>query len=225
MMPFYDRLLAETRAARNEFLAIPLIDRAMAGDVSRALYVAFLEQAYHHVRHTCPLLARAAELIDDDRCRRALLDYVEEERGHERWILADIAAMTGRRDGVVGTARPPCRAMVAYAYYAIEHISPYSLFGMVHVLEGMSTQLATRAAVALRQAFGLESEAGFSYLASHGAIDVAHVQFFRDLINGIDLAPAQDAIIDGARMIYWMYGNIFCDLGRSASERLHANAS
>ena len=65
---------------------------------------------------------------------------MEEERGHEKWILNDIAAMGGDAaavsDGQPGIA---CQVMVGYTYYAIEWISPYAMLGSVHVLEGMST--------------------------------------------------------------------------------------
>jgi len=58
-MTFYDRLVAATSDARAEFVSLPIIGQALHGDVPRALYLDFLAQAYHHVRHTCPLLALA----------------------------------------------------------------------------------------------------------------------------------------------------------------------
>lgn len=146
-MTFHDRLLAETAAARAEFLSIPILGRALEGCVPRALYIEFLRQAYHHVRHTCPLLSLAAARTQDSGYRAALYTYIEEERGHEEWILSDVAAMGGDVEETLGApARRACCAMVGYAYYAIEWISPYALLGMVHVLEGMSTQLAANTA-------------------------------------------------------------------------------
>ncbi|MFZ0694016.1 MAG: iron-containing redox enzyme family protein, partial [Alphaproteobacteria bacterium] len=66
-MTFYDRLLAETADARSDFISLPLIGRALNGDVPRDLYLDYLAQAYHHVRHTCPLLAFAASRTQDSR--------------------------------------------------------------------------------------------------------------------------------------------------------------
>jgi hypothetical protein len=47
----YGRLAASTQDARTYLLSAPVIQRALAGEVTRDLYVAFLTQAYHHVKH------------------------------------------------------------------------------------------------------------------------------------------------------------------------------
>jgi pyrroloquinoline quinone (PQQ) biosynthesis protein C len=220
---FHDRLLAETGAARTEFLSIPLLGRALRGAVSRQLYLGFLTQAYHHVRHTCPLLALAAARTEDPGYRAALFTYIAEEQGHDAWILDDIVAMGGDADlARREQARAPCRAMVAYAYYAVERISPYALLGMVHVLEGMSVVLATKAATALLNALGAGSGDGFRYLTSHGDLDVGHVELFRELVNGLTDPHAGDVIIDCANVMYWLYGNIFRDLDANRGEDPHA---
>ncbi len=214
-MSVHDWLVAETAAARVEFLAIPLLRRAIDGDVPRSLYVEFLTQAYHHVRYTCPLLSLAAARTTDGEYRAALYRYIEEERGHEQWILTDIAAIGGDAEATLWKpARAPCRAMVGYAHYAIEWISPYSLLGMVYVLEGTSEALAGKAAAALERSFGAGNGEGFVYLRSHGALDVDHTAFFKDLVDRLENPTAGPAIIDGANMMYWLYGNIFRDLER-----------
>jgi pyrroloquinoline quinone (PQQ) biosynthesis protein C len=216
-MSLLQRLLTETAEARATFLTIPLIRRALAGDVSRTAYLAFLKEAHYHVAHTCPLLSLAAAKTNDPSYRNALFTYLGEEQGHDAWIRSDIAAIaTTNDDAVLGPPRRPCRLMVAYAYYAIEWISPYALLGMIHVLEGMSTQLAARAAEALRESFGIHGEHGFSYLISHGALDIEHAAFFARLLEGIEDRSAADAIIDCAKMMYGLYGDIFRDLDHVA---------
>ncbi|SMF60155.1 Pyrroloquinoline quinone (PQQ) biosynthesis protein C [Tistlia consotensis] len=225
-MSLHDRLLADSAEARDGFLAIPIIGRAVTGEVPRALYLAFLSQAYHHVRHTCPLLSLAAARTEDEGYRAALYEYLEEERGHDEWILDDISAIGGAPAAtLLAPARPPCRAMVGYAYHAIDRISPYALLGMVHVLEGMSTLLASQAAEALQRAFGGEDAdggPGFVYLTTHGALDVGHTAFFRKVVDSLDPIAAAEPIIDGARMFYWLYGNIFRDLEQLAAGGNHA---
>ncbi len=212
-MTLYERLLTETAAARAEFLSIPILGRALEGNVPKSVYVEFLTQAYHHVRHTCPLLSLAAARTDDSNYRASLYTYIEEERGHDEWILSDIAAMGGDVDCTRSEpARPACRAMVGYAYYAIEWISPYALLGMVHVLEGMSAQLATTAATSLKKSLNPGGAEGFLYLSSHGLLDADHTAFFKDLANSLNKIPAADVIIDCTNVMYWLYGNIFRDL-------------
>ena len=138
MCDFFERLKAETESDRKAFAAIPLIGETIANGVSKDVYLAFLGQAYHHVKHTCNLLALAASRCGDgDRAyQNALFEYIAEEKGHELWILDDIAALGGDAEAVArGQPDAPCAAMIGYVYYAIEHISPYCLLGMVHVLE------------------------------------------------------------------------------------------
>ena len=224
-MTFHDRLLAETRVERADFLALAVIRRALAGDVSPSLYRAFLVQAWHHVRTTVPLLALALSRCGpaDAAYADALLTYLDEERGHDRWILEDLAAL-----GLPpGTALPEpnwaCRAMVGYVQSAIEHESPYAMLGMAHVLEGVSAALAGAAARAIAAAMGRTPEApGFRYLTSHGDLDRAHVAFFRRLVDGIEAPAARDAIITTARVVYRLYGAMFIELPDMAEAPSHA---
>lgn len=224
-MQFFERLFAETRTEREAFIATPVIQRAMREGIPAGMYVAFLGQAYHHVRHTCRLLSTAVACCTDrdQRYIQALLEYVGEERGHEEWILDDIAALGGNAEAVQnGQGDMPCRLMVAYVYYAIEHVSPYAMLGMVHVLEGMSAALATAAAGTLRATLAPQDGRGFSYLSSHGSLDQEHVAFFRDLVNGIEDPIAQEAIIDTARVVYRLYGEMFSSIEARHLEFGHA---
>ena len=213
-MGFYETLEKETAPEREKFLAIPLVEQAVRSGGPRPLYLAFLEQAYHHVSHTFPLLALAASRTTDERYQDALVEYMEEERGHEKWILDDIRILGGDAQRVrEGQPAPACAIMVGYAYYAIEHISPYAMLGSVHVLEGMSVRLADKLADAVKASFGTTSEKGFSYLRSHGSLDQEHVAFFRELVDGFEDAETQRIIIENSRIFYRLYGAIFEDLG------------
>ena len=107
-MSFYEQLVAETADSRDAFLSIPLVRATIRNGASRSLYLDFLTEAYHHVRHTFPLLALAASRTADERYQDALVEYMEEERGHEKWILNDIRALGGDPDTVRdGQGGPP----------------------------------------------------------------------------------------------------------------------
>ena len=216
-MSFHERLVTETADSRNAFLSIPLVRSTLRNGASRSLYLDFLAEAYLHVKHTFPLLALAASRTSDQRYQDALVEYMEEERGHEQWILNDIGALGGDPDTVRdGQGAPACRIMVGYAYYAIEHISPYAFLGSVHVLEGMSVLLADQVADAMKASLGFESDTGFTYLRTHGSLDTEHVAFFRKLADGFDDRKTQRVIIDNATIFYRLYGSIFHDLGARA---------
>ena len=55
-MSFFDTLQVQTAQERQALFAVPVIREALAGQVSLDSYVAFLTQAYYHVRHTVPLM-------------------------------------------------------------------------------------------------------------------------------------------------------------------------
>ena len=219
---FYDRLMRETERERSGFTSIPLIREALRSGASRELYLDFLTQAFHHVKHTFPLLAFAAARTTDEAYQDALVEYMEEERGHEKWILNDIEAMGGDA-GAVREGKPGigCQVMVGYTYYAIEWISPYAMLGSVHVLEGMSTLLADKAADAIQRSLAHRGKDGFSYLRSHGALDIEHVAFFKKLVNGID-DVTQQIVIDTSKVFYRLYGDIYHELATRHPVKSHA---
>ena len=212
-MSFYEQLQQETAVERQRFLSLPLIRRAIAEGASRETYLAFLGEAYHHVSHTFPLLAVAASRTTDERYQDALVEYMEEERGHEKWILDDIVFFGGNADAVRRQNPSPATiAMIGYSYYAIEHISPYAMLGSVHVLEGMSVLLADKLADRLSQSWGQQGAGGFSYLRSHGSLDQSHVAFFRDLINGFTDPVVRRLIVDNSKIFHHLYGGIFQEI-------------
>jgi hypothetical protein len=83
------------------------------------------------------------------------------------------------------------------------------------VLEGISAELAAKAAAALMNLFGSADDRGFSYLVSHGALDKDHTAFFRDLVDRLR-TPSTAVVIDCANIMYRLYGDIFRDLERAA---------
>ena len=215
-MTLLQRLETETRAARQFLLEAPAIRRALAGDVTRGLYLAFLGQAFHHVRHTVPLLMAVGSRLQDDQSwlRTQIVHYVDEENGHEQWILDDIAAAGG--DRAVAEGAPPqveTDAMVAYAYDVAMRRNPVGFFGMVYVLEGTSTALALDAADRVQSALQLP-DAAFSYLRSHGRLDQEHVEHLAGILARLERPQDQAAVIDCARAMFWLYGNVFRSLER-----------
>lgn len=214
-MTFYKKLHATTEQDRNYLLSSPIIGRCMSGDISIQDYVEFLSQAYHHVKHTVPLLMAVGSRLPEEKewLREAVAEYIEEELGHQEWILNDIAACGFDKD-VVRNSRPSAATelMVAYAYDTIQRVNPIGFFGMVLVLEGTSVTTADKAATAIKQALDLPDRA-FSYLRSHGALDQDHIKFFENLMNKIVDEQDQEQIVHSARMFYRLYADIFRSLG------------
>ncbi|CCA90903.1 AMP-dependent synthetase and ligase (plasmid) [Novosphingobium sp. PP1Y] len=207
---FFDELEAATWRDRLRFLTIPQVRAGLAGTISRRTYLDYLIQAYHHVRHTVPLMQAArARLLDRPELVAALDEYIEEETGHEEWILADIAAAGGDADKA-RTCRPnpATQAMVDHAYARIGEGNAACFFGMVYVLESVSVALAQRGASAVAANLGLPPEA-FTYLTSHGALDQDHMAFFAALVNRLDTPEDREAITRMAREMFALFGGMF----------------
>jgi pyrroloquinoline quinone (PQQ) biosynthesis protein C len=220
-MSFYQQLQQATLSQQQHLASIAIIQRAVQGQISIEEYAAFLQQAYHHVKHTVPLLmATGARLSESHNwLRTAVAEYIEEEIGHEEWILNDLQAC-GCGKTFMRNSQPSAATelMVAYAYDMIARINPLGFFGMVHVLEGTSIRLADQAASAIQQHTQLPAHA-FSYLRSHGALDIEHTQFFAGLMDRIEDQPTQQLIIHAADRFFYLYGNIFRDLQAIAINR------
>ncbi|HUT42680.1 MAG TPA: iron-containing redox enzyme family protein [Gammaproteobacteria bacterium] len=214
MSDFFKQLQAATQPARESLLAVPQLVRGAQGNISRDTYVAFLGQAYHHVKHTVPLLMACGSRLPMEKewMREAIGDYIEEETGHQEWILNDIRACGADPEQYRhGMPHPETELMVAYAYDTINRGNPVGFFGMVLVLEGTSIQLATGAAGAIAAALDLPKNA-FSYLSSHGSLDIGHMEFFESLMNRLDDSDDRQAVIHMANMMYRLYGDVFRSL-------------
>ena len=213
-MNFFDQLQTETEQQRIELFSAPIITRALQGDVTTDDYIAFLSQAYHHVKHTVPLLMATGSRLPEELewLRVGVGEYIEEETGHQEWVLNDVAACGADKEQV-RRSKPnlATELMVSYAYDTVHRINPLGFFGMVHVLEGTSISLADSAADNIRSALSLPKDA-FSYLYSHGSLDQDHVEFFKGLMNRIDRPEDQAQIVDSAKVFYKLYGDIFRSL-------------
>jgi len=212
--PFFECLQQETQSARTTFLQIEQLVRGARGDISPRTYMAFLGEAYHHVRHTVPLLMACGSRLDAEKewLRTAVAEYIEEETGHQQWILNDLHACGGDPQAYRDrTPNPETELMVAYAYDTIHRGNPVGFFGMVLVLEGTSIRLATHAAATIQASLGLP-DAAFSYLNSHGSLDIDHIKFLESLMNRIDDPNDQQAIVHMANMMYRLYGDVFRSL-------------
>ncbi len=220
-MAFFDKLQQETAEARAHVTDAPVVKAIAEGCFSLESYTWFLTQAFHHVKHTVPLmmacgarLPRRMEFV-----RKALVEYIDEEYGHDEWILNDLEACGADREAI-RTGKPDLsiELMVSYLYDQINRGNPAAFFGMVQVLEGTSVELATPLGEQIQKLLGLPDQA-FSYLYSHGALDQEHFDFFRNLMNDITDPDDQQAIIDAARVVYRLYGDMLHSIPVPASRK------
>jgi len=209
-MTFFERLEKTTARERAELAESAIVVDALAGNVTHAQYIEFLSRAFHHVKHTPSLLMACGARLADDRewLRAEVAEYAQEEIGHHEWILNDIAAAGGDAEAVRRSAPElNTELLVAYAYDTIMRRNPVGLFGMVYVLEGTSIRLATEVAQAVQNALHLPSNA-FSYLMSHGALDIEHMGHFERLMNRLDREDDRAAVEHCAKVCFRLYTNV-----------------
>ncbi|MCC7259251.1 MAG: iron-containing redox enzyme family protein [Gammaproteobacteria bacterium] len=210
-MSFAEQLATATRADRDYLLAAPAIAEALAGRITLARYLAFLSQAFQHVRHTVPLLMAAGSRLPVrlQWLQRGMIHYLEEEVGHDEWILADIAAAGGDATRIPDALpHPATDALVAYVYDTVQRRNPVGIFGMVHVLEGTSVALALAAADRIQATLGLP-DAAFTYLRSHGKLDQEHVLDLQGILGKLTDPADHAAIVQCARVLFRLYGDMF----------------
>jgi len=218
-MDFYSRLQHNTASERTALLSAPIITAALSEKVDREQYLRFLQRAFHHVKHTPELLRACSERVTGQPwLRDALAHYIEEETGHHEWILDDIAAAGGDADAVRNSqADFDTDMMVAYAYDTVMRRNPVALFGMVYVLEGTSVSLASRLADVLQDSLALPANA-FTYLRSHGALDVEHIGHFERVVNRLETEQDRGSVEESAKNFFRLYGNVL----RSIDSQEHA---
>jgi len=213
-MEFFKQIQQETQKEQGYLLSSPIITQCMQGQVSMDGYIGFLTQAYHHVKHTVPLFMACGSRLPErlEWLREAVAEYIDEELGHQEWILNDLQAC-GVDKEKIRTSEPnfETELMVSYAYDTVTRKNPVGLFGMVNVLEGTSIALATNAASIIQEKLNLDDRA-FSYLNSHGSLDIKHVAFYKSLMNKLDSDGDKQAIIHCAKSVYILYANIFRSL-------------
>lgn len=209
-MPFYDQLVEKTEIARQELYTVPQLIDGLSGKISRETYVAYLTEAYHHVSHTVPLLMLTGTTLPQSKkwLHKAIIEYLEEEVGHEEWILNDIEAAHGNKEAA-RRSKPnlETEVLISYNYDYIVRKNPVGFFGMVFMLESTSTQIANKGADAVKEKLGLPKKA-FSYLYSHGELDISHMKFFEETVNKITDPEDQEAIIEVAQNTFRLFANV-----------------
>ncbi len=216
-MSFFITLIELTDANRRELELIPKVHSMIHHGLTLDEYRAFLHDLYHIVWHFCPVMAVSAARCDDRfrDVRYELYERIEEEKGHESWVLEDIEALGG--DVQVArnvTPSPPAQAMIAFNYYAAERVHPCSVLGMLYMLEVVSSVYGGRVSDAIARAIGREVGAGgFKFLTSHATMDVDHMAKLNRLVKTIESQAAQEAIVNATRVNFHQFGQLFREGG------------
>lgn len=212
-MSFFITLVEDSDASRRALEDEPRVHAMIHHGLKLEEYRAFLHDLYHIVWHFCPVMAAAAARCGDEfrDVRYALYERIEEEKGHEAWVLEDIGAMGGDVSGAGATAPSiPVQAMIAFNYYAAERVHPCSVLGMLYMLEVISSVYGGRVSDSIARALGRDAAAGgFKFLISHATMDVDHMASLNRLLKTVTDPAAQAAIVRSTNINFHQFGQIF----------------
>jgi pyrroloquinoline quinone (PQQ) biosynthesis protein C len=200
-MKFFLRLVTETDEARRSFENHPVVMDAVGQGMSLERYQHFLLELYHVVWHFNPVSAAATSRIADShrQVRYFLYQHMHEEKGHEDWVLNDLAAVGV--DQAAALAYAPSAhtlALTGYNYWAADRKHPCSVLGMLYALEVIASVYGGPFANALRERLLLQGELGVSFINSHATLDAEHMKDLREIANTLDDAESQAGIVESA---------------------------
>ncbi|MFE1795556.1 iron-containing redox enzyme family protein [Streptomyces sp. NPDC059517] len=162
-------------------------------------YATYLAVMHGVIRASVPLMERAATLCAALRphdpvaapLERYLRVHAEEERGHDDWLLTDLAALgdiaLGDTAAAVAVEQPPpsTARFVGAQYYWIEHHHPVALLGYIAVLESN----APTPRLADHIASSGVPEASLHTVRAHAELDDGHTADLFELLDDLPLTP------------------------------------
>lgn len=212
--PFGD-LVLRTDEARREFDSQPVLLDAVAKGMSLERYRAFLLELYHVVWHFNPVTAVAASRMPDALrdVRYFLYQHMQEEMGHELWVLNDLEAVgVARSTAETHRPGPYTLGMTGFNYWSAEHRHPASVLGMLYALEVVASVYGGPFSSAIRESLLLDGDAGISFISSHTTMDSEHIADLREIVNQVNDPVAMDAIVESAELNFHHFGRLFACL-------------
>jgi pyrroloquinoline quinone (PQQ) biosynthesis protein C len=214
-----DHLLAVRKKVRAGLEATAIVRNALSGQFDRRLYARYLTNAFHYAGHSPKVMAIAAARCMDDHPDLAgyLLHHADEERGHDRWALSDLAALGVDEATVRATAPvPACSALVGYVHYVARVANPVGLFGWMYVLEAVGEDLGTVLAQRLQAA--MPGPGAHRFVAGHGLADVGHTHELTDQITTHVKREEDVRDVDRvADVVADLYVRMFREIGEEAT--------
>lgn len=211
MSAFFMELVSRTDEARREFETNSRVLDIVANGLSLERYRRLLLELYHVVWHFNPTCAAAACRITDQHrdVRYFLYDHMNEEKGHEEWVLNDLQVV-----GVSGEqARgyEPTLVMLGlngYNYWSADRRHPCSVLGMLYALEVVASVYGGQMTAAITESLLLEGDRGISFISSHATLDAEHLADLRVVLNKIEDEPAQAAVIESTVFNFHQFGRV-----------------
>jgi pyrroloquinoline quinone (PQQ) biosynthesis protein C len=215
MLSFFAELVTRTDEDRRAFENHPVLLEAVANGMSVERYRALLLELYHVVWHFNPVCAAAASRMGTPAhesmqpVRHFLYEHMQEEAGHETWVLNDLDAV-GVTPGDARAHAPSVHtlALNGYNYWAADRRHACSVLGMLYALEVIASVYGGPFASAIRESLLLEGERGVSFIASHATLDAQHMAELRKIMNQIKDDTALAAVVESVQVNFHHFTRI-----------------
>lgn len=210
-MKFFAELVARTDESRRAFETHPVVMDAVARGLDVERYRRLLLELYHVVWHFNPVCAAAASRLDDRfrDVRYFLYEHMHEEQGHEQWVLNDLDAVgVPAAQALAHAPTPWTLALVGYNHWAADRRHPCSVLGMLYALEVIASVYGGPFASAIRESLLLDGDRGVSFIGSHATMDAQHMAELRSVLNLVDDAAAQEAIVESVQLNFHHFTGI-----------------
>jgi pyrroloquinoline quinone (PQQ) biosynthesis protein C len=213
---------AEARGLVAAVDAKPDASRLLDGTLDQAGYIHYLIQTYHYARWSTPILAEAGHRLKrlgrHPELATLLIQKGEEERGHERWLLADLKNLGCPAARVEAAERSPAvDAYTGWNFFTSRAGVPTAALGTAYVLEYLSQTRAGVWAARLRAVSAIPNiHKSVTFLRNHGALDGDHVAEMARILGRLTDPEEQAAILFSARVARIVYPCIFREGGPSS---------
>ena len=210
-MSTFMELVSRTDEARRQFESNSKVLDIVANGLPVERYRNLLLELYHVVWNFNPVCAAAASRMMDEykEVRYFLYEHMEEEKGHEGWVLNDLEAVGV--PAAVSLQYVPSMTMLGmsgYNYWAAERRNPCSSLGMIYALEVVASVYGGPLTSAISESLLLQGDRGISFISSHATMDAEHMAELRVVLNKIGDTKAIDAIIESTEFNFFQFGRI-----------------
>lgn len=164
------------------------------GEGGAESYVRFLRATHVYLRASVPLMRAAIERANGSPRYRHLIPYlaqhIEDESGHDEWLLEDIAGAGYSCDTTREELIPELAQIVGTQYFHVLHGNLWQFFGYMYALETGSP--SERLIEELKRSTGLPASA-FRTLVEHQELDGSHSSELAELIDGFNLSAVEES--------------------------------
>ncbi|KNZ33695.1 MAG: hypothetical protein AD742_04460 [Methylibium sp. NZG] len=211
MLPFFADLVSRTDEARRAFESNSKVLDIVANGLPLERYRKLLLELYHVVWHFNPVCAAAASRVGDaqKQVRYFLYDHMNEEKGHEEWVVNDLEAMGVTAEEAL--AYKPTAHMLAlngYNYWSADRLHPCSVLGMLYALEVIASVYGGPMTAAITDSLLLQGDRGISFISSHATLDAEHMADLRLILNTLQDEAAKEAIVESTVFNFHQFGRV-----------------